>query len=185
MQPTQLHWTPRLGVWVDYSFLPDTPCTWEFSRNAIQVSLLTKNALVRTSEFPLERQQTCSVLVLVLYCRYVLYHDRNTVDWTWWRHKITAQRGPALRSCTGPRVQVLHWAPHLLGPALITAIIMSVRSLHTRLIHLSPSYGTIFLFVWNYSRMGTCLCKSIASKNIQSDMNYILKMLICSGQLEL
>jgi len=32
---------------------------------------------------------------------------------------------------------------------------------------------TIFLFVWNYSRTGTFLCKSIASKNIQSDMNYI------------
>jgi len=31
MQPMQLHWTPRHGVWVDCSFLPDTPCTWEFS----------------------------------------------------------------------------------------------------------------------------------------------------------
>jgi len=40
MQPTQLHWAPHLwdlrhGVWVAYSFLPDTPCAWEFSRNAI------------------------------------------------------------------------------------------------------------------------------------------------------
>jgi len=26
---------PRHSVWVDYSFLPDTPCAWEFSRNAI------------------------------------------------------------------------------------------------------------------------------------------------------
>jgi len=26
MQPMQLHWTPRHGVWVNYSFLPDTPC---------------------------------------------------------------------------------------------------------------------------------------------------------------
>jgi len=26
MQPMQLHWAPRLLVWVDYSFLPDTPC---------------------------------------------------------------------------------------------------------------------------------------------------------------
>jgi len=50
---------------------------------------------------------------------------------------------------------------------------MSVSSLHTRLIHISPSYWTIFLFVWKYSRMGTCLRKSIASKKIQSDMNYI------------
>jgi len=28
MQPMQLHWAPRHGVWVDYSFLPDTPCAW-------------------------------------------------------------------------------------------------------------------------------------------------------------
>jgi len=40
------------------------------------------------------------------------------VDWKRWHHKITAQRGPAPRSCTGPHTQVLHWAPHLLGPAL-------------------------------------------------------------------
>ena len=26
-QPMQLHWTPRHGVWVNCSFLPDTPCT--------------------------------------------------------------------------------------------------------------------------------------------------------------
>jgi len=31
---------PRHGVWVNYSFLPDTTCTWEFSRNALQSSLL-------------------------------------------------------------------------------------------------------------------------------------------------
>jgi len=52
MQPMQLHWAPRLwgpaplwprasvaprhGVWVDGSFFSDTPCAWEFSRNAIQ-----------------------------------------------------------------------------------------------------------------------------------------------------
>jgi len=24
LKPMQLHWAPRLGVWVDYSFLPDT-----------------------------------------------------------------------------------------------------------------------------------------------------------------
>jgi len=35
MQPTQLHRAPRHGVWVDCSFLPDTRCAWEFSRNAI------------------------------------------------------------------------------------------------------------------------------------------------------
>jgi len=36
MQPMQLHWPPRRGVWVDYSFLPVTPCAWESSRNAIK-----------------------------------------------------------------------------------------------------------------------------------------------------
>jgi len=66
--------------------------------------LLTKNALVRTSKFPLERYQTCSILVLVLHCVSALCHDRNTVDWTRWRHKITAQRGPTPRSCIGPRI---------------------------------------------------------------------------------
>ena len=44
---------PRHGVWVDCSFLPDTPCAWEFSRNATEISLLTNNALVRTSKFNL------------------------------------------------------------------------------------------------------------------------------------
>ena len=56
----------------------------------------------------------------MLHCISALYHYRNTADWTRWRHKITAQtqRGPAPRSCIGPRAQVLHWSPHLLGPAL-------------------------------------------------------------------
>ena len=54
----------------------------------------------------------------MLYCIFALYHDRNTVDWAPWRHKIIAQRGPTLRSCIGARAQVLHWAPHLLGHAL-------------------------------------------------------------------
>jgi len=102
---------PRHGVWVDCSFLLDTPCAWEFSRNTIQISL-TKNALIRTSTFPLERQQMCSILVLVQYCISALYYDRNTVDWTRWRHKNTArgaprlglELGPALRSCIGPRI---------------------------------------------------------------------------------
>jgi len=35
LKPMQLHWAPRYGVWVDCSFLPDTPCAWEFSRNAM------------------------------------------------------------------------------------------------------------------------------------------------------
>jgi len=35
LKPMQVHWAPRHGVWVDYSFLPDTPCAWEFSRNGI------------------------------------------------------------------------------------------------------------------------------------------------------
>jgi len=47
----------------------------------------------------------------VLYCIPALYHDRNTVDWTGWRHEITAQTGPTPRSCIGPRAQILHWAP--------------------------------------------------------------------------
>jgi len=34
LKPMQLHWAPRHGVWVDGSFLPDTPCAWEFSRSA-------------------------------------------------------------------------------------------------------------------------------------------------------
>ena len=41
---------------------------------------------------------------------------------------------------------------------------MPVSPLHTRPIHISPSYWTIFLFVWNYSRIGTCLCKSVSLK---------------------
>jgi len=58
----------------------------------------------------------------------------------------------------------------LLRNVCYRAIIMSVSSLHTRLIHFSP-----------LSRMGTCLCKSIVSKNIQSDMNYIQKCLFVEG----
>jgi len=51
LKPMQVHWAPRHGVWVDCSFVPNTPCTSEFSRNAIEISLLTKNALVRTRKF--------------------------------------------------------------------------------------------------------------------------------------
>ena len=78
---------------------------------------------VRTSKFPLERKQRCSMLVLVLYCISALYHHRNTFDWTRWRHKITAQRIPAPRSCVEPHAQVLHWA--LLGPALFVPPFLS------------------------------------------------------------
>jgi len=28
MQPMQLHWAPRHGVWEDCSVLPHTPCAW-------------------------------------------------------------------------------------------------------------------------------------------------------------
>jgi len=42
--------------------------------------------------------------MLVLHCVSALYHDRSTVDWTRWHHKITAQRSPAPRSCIGPRI---------------------------------------------------------------------------------
>ena len=36
---------PRHYIWVDYSFLPDISCPWEFSRNAIYISFLTRNEL--------------------------------------------------------------------------------------------------------------------------------------------
>jgi len=64
----------------------------------------------------------------VLYRIPALHHDRNTVDWTRWRHKITAQRAPAPSSCIGPHTQVLHWAPHLLGPALPTLVIKCMKT---------------------------------------------------------
>jgi len=38
----------------------------------------------------------------VLYCIFALYNDRNTVDWTRWRHKITAQRAPRPGLALGP-----------------------------------------------------------------------------------
>jgi len=38
----------------------------------------------------------------MLHCISALYHDRNTVDWTRWRHKITAQRRPRLSLALGP-----------------------------------------------------------------------------------
>ena len=47
MQPMQLHWPPRHGVWVDCSFLSNTPCGLEFSRNGLLISSLANNALVR------------------------------------------------------------------------------------------------------------------------------------------
>ena len=43
----------------------------------------------------------------MLYCISALYHDRNTVDWTWWRHKSLLRGAPRL------------WAPRpglALGP---------------------------------------------------------------------
>jgi len=89
--------------------------------NSVETPLSTKNVFIRTSKFPLERKQTCSILVLVLRCISALNHDPNTVDWTRWRHKITAQRGPVPSSCIEPRIQVLHWALHLLEPALLCA----------------------------------------------------------------
>jgi len=61
------------------------------------------------------------------------------------------------------------------------AIIMSVSSLDTRLIHISPSYCRIFLFVWNCSRMGTCLCKSTASKTFNLIWIIFKKCLFVAG----
>jgi len=40
--------------------------------------------------------------MLVLHCISALYHDRNAVDWTRWRHENTTQRRPAPGSCIGP-----------------------------------------------------------------------------------
>ena len=64
------------------------------------------------------------------------------------------------------------------------AMITPVSPLPTRLIHISPSYWTMFLsfeiILKQEQSIGlefkfNVLYKSIASKNIQSDMNYILK----------
>jgi len=52
------------------------------------------------------------------------------------------------------------------------ATIMPVSSLHTRLIHISPSYWAIILFVSNNSRIGFVCATSLLLKNIQSDMNH-------------
>ena len=43
MQPMQLHWAPRHGVWEGYSFSPDTHSAREFSENGLQTSLLANN----------------------------------------------------------------------------------------------------------------------------------------------
>jgi len=73
--------------------------------------LLTKNALVRTSEFPLERKQRWSTLVLLLFCRSALYPIVTRLtrqDDVITLLLVTAQRldlalGPAPRCCIGPR----------------------------------------------------------------------------------
>jgi len=58
------------------------------------------------------------------------------------------------------------------------------KPLHSRLIHISLSYWTIYrsleiILEWELSIgfefKSNVLCKTIASKNIHSDMNYILK----------
>ena len=66
--------------------------------------------------------------------------------------------------------ELLHcFVTHVTHKAMITP----VNPLRTRLIHISPSYWTTVLFVWNYSRMGTvrwigiqshCSMQPIASK---------------------
>jgi len=62
------------------------------------------------------------------------------------------------------------------------AMITPVSLLLTRLIHISPSCRTICRLFEIHLEMGTvswiglqiqCSIKSIASKNIQSDMNYV------------
>jgi len=49
---------------------------------------------------------------------------------------------------------------------------MPVTSLHARLIHIIPLLNNIFVRLKLFSN-GTCPCKSITSKNIQSDVTYI------------
>ena len=76
------------------------------------------------------------------------------------------------------------------------AMITPVSLLLTRLVHISPSCWTIYrssesiLEMGNVSWIGlqiqcSTVYKSIASKHIQSDMNYVLKntVLSCIGQL--
>ena len=70
-------------------------------------------------------------------------------------------------------------------------MITPVSPLRTRLVHVSPIYWIIFcsfeIILERKLSIGlefkvNVLCKSIASKNIQSDMNYILKnSLIAEG----
>jgi len=64
------------------------------------------------------------------------------------------------------------------------AMLTPVRPLCTRLIHINPSYWTIYRSFEIILEMGTVdwldfisnvLYKSIASKNIQSNLNYVLK----------
>jgi len=72
----------------------------------------------------------------------------------------------------------------LLSNARHRAIITPVSPLLTRLIYISPSCWTIFYSFEITLEMGldfksSVLCKSIASKNIQSDINYVLKNTFC------
>ena len=74
-------------------------------------------------------------------------------------------------------------------------MITPVNPPRLRLIHISPSYQTVYrsfeiLLEWVLSIglefKSNVLCKPIASKkNIQSDINYIEKILNCRGQLGL
>jgi len=74
------------------------------------------------------------------------------------------------------------------------AVVTPVSPLRIRLNHVNSSYWIIYrsleiILAWELSIgmefKSNVLYKSIASKNIQSDMNYIFKILNCRGQLGL
>ena len=91
-------------------------------------------------------------------------------------------------------MRVLIGARPLLRNARHRTMIMPVNPPCLRLIHISPSYQIAYrsfeiILEWVLSIglefKSNVLCKSIASKNIQSDMNEIAKILNCRGQLGL
>jgi len=74
------------------------------------------------------------------------------------------------------------------------AMITPINHLCTRLIHITPSYWTIYYSLEIILKMGTvhwiglqiqCSVQIYCFKNIQSDMNYKFKVLNCIGQLGL
>jgi len=76
----QLHWAPRLwdpAPWcLGRLFIFARPCAREVSKNVIWISLSTKNALVRTREFPLLSND--SKHASALYLRSIIVVTRLT-----------------------------------------------------------------------------------------------------------